>query len=189
MRTNEIKALLQKFYEGGTTPEEELLLEGYLLNDEVDPEFSADAEYFRELRDLRLEEIPVPDDLESSLISRLEGIQTPSIKPSRKWLYTVISSAAAVMLLVSSLIFLTRKENSMEINDPQLAYAESYEALAAISAMLNQGTSKLQGLEKMNQAVKPLKTLNSINRAADELSVLSLIDKALNTTNGIVKEK
>gem|GEM_PF-102791 len=189
MRTNEIKVLLQNFYDGVTTPEEELMLEDYLLDGDPDPEFAAEVAYFRDMRHLRMEEIPVPEDLESSLISKLEPIQTRTLRPSRKWLYSVISSAAAIMLLVSSVIFLTRKENSMEINDPQLAYTESYQALAAISALLNQGTSKLQELDKMNQAVKPLKGLNTINKAADELSVLSLIDKALNTTSGIVNGK
>jgi hypothetical protein len=181
--------LLQKFYDGATTPEEELMLEGYLLDGAVDPEFIADQEYFRELRDVRMENISVPDDLEASLIANLESIQNRTIKPSRRWLYSVISTAAAVMLLVSSAIFLSRKDNTMEINDPQLAYSETYQALATVSALLNEGTSKLQGLDKLNKAVKPLKGLNSINKATDELSVLSLIDKALNTTNGIVKEK
>ncbi len=189
MNTNEIKILLHKYYDGWSTPEEELLLESYFLNGRPDPELAADEQYFREMKEIRLMEIPVPDDLEQSVLTRLESLQNQSPKSSRRMIYLIMSSAASVLILVSSFLFLYRRDSINELNDPQLAYTESLSALEKVSGYLNQGTSGLSDLGTLSNAVKPLKNLNSIHRATQELSVLSKLGNALSATKEIAKEK
>lgn len=189
MNTNEIKTLLQKYYDGWSTPEEELLLESYFYNARPDPEFAADEQYFREMKEIRMSEIPVPEDLEQSVLTRLESLQNMPPKSSQRMLYVIMSSAASVLILVSSILFLSRRDSTNELNDPQLAYAESLSALEKVSGYLNQGTSGLSDLGILSEAVEPLKNLNSIHRATQELSVLSKLGNALRATKEIAKEK
>jgi hypothetical protein len=189
MNTNEIKTLLQKYYDGWSTPEEELLLESYFLNGRPDPDFAADEQYFREMKGIRLEEIPVPEDLEQSVLTRLESFQSQSPGNSRRLVYLIMSSAASVLILVSSILFLNRRDPVNELSDPQLAYSESLSALELVSGYLNQGTSGLSGLSTLSDAVEPLKKLNSIHRATQELSVLSKLGSALSATHEIANEK
>jgi hypothetical protein len=189
MNTNEIRILLQKYYDGWSTPEEELLLESYFLDGRTDPEFAADEQYFREIRDLRLQVIEVPEDLEQSVLNRLESIQNQLPGKSRRILYLVMSSAASVLILVSSILFLNRRDLVGELSDPQLAYTESMNALEKISGYLNKGTAGLSNLGKLSEAVEPLKNLNSIHRATQELSVLSKLGNALSATKEIAIDK
>ena len=189
MNTNEIKTLLQKYYDGWSTPEEELLLESYFLNGRPDREFAADEQYFRDMKEIRLAEIPVPEDLEQSVLNRLESIQGQSAGSSRRLLYLVMSSAASVLILISSILFLNRRDLVNELSDPQLAYSESLSALEKVSGYLNQGTSGLSDLSTLSDAVEPLKKLNSIHRATQELSVLSKLGNALTATHEFAKEK
>ncbi|HBB91567.1 MAG TPA: hypothetical protein DC042_07565 [Bacteroidales bacterium] len=180
---------MQKYYDGWSTPEEELLLESYFLNGRPDREFAADEQYFRDMKEIRLAEIPVPEDLEQSVLNRLESIQGQSAGSSRRLLYLVMSSAASVLILISSILFLNRRDLVNELSDPQLAYSESLSALEKVSGYLNQGTSGLSDLSALSDAVEPLKKLNSIHRATQELSVLSKLGNALTATHEFAKEK
>ncbi|OFY47550.1 MAG: hypothetical protein A2X22_06050 [Bacteroidetes bacterium GWF2_49_14] len=180
---------MQKYYDGWSTPEEELLLESYFLNGRPDREFAADEQYFRDMKEIRLAEIPVPEDLEQSVLNRLESIQGQSAGSSHRLLYLVMSSAASVLILISSILFLNRRDLVNELSDPQLAYSESLSALEKVSGYLNQGTSGLSDLSALSDAVEPLKKLNSIHRATQELSVLSKLGNALTATHEFAKEK
>lgn len=189
MKTNEIKILLQKFFDGTTTPEEEMILEEFFLSGEPHPGLEAEERMFREILNIRNEEIPVPDDLETLVLNRLAPLQNRSERNKKRILYYAVSAAAAILVLVSSVIFLNRQDQSLIISDPKLAYAESREALEMVSSMLNRGTAGLGSLNKLNNAVKPLQNLTSIDKAAKELSVLSKFGNALESTRQFANDK
>lgn len=189
MKTSEIKILLQKFYDGMSSPDEELFLEEYFLKGQIDPDLETDERYFRELKDLKSESIEIPDDLESLVLNRLQSEQDRPERKSNRLIYIILSSAATVLLLVSSLFFLSQRDHTPELRDLQVAYAESLQALETVSSYLNQGTEGLANLNKLNEAVEPLKNLNSIQKATKELSLLSKLGNVLDTTHEIVGEK
>ena len=172
MKTNEVKILLQKYYDGLTSVQEESDLEQYFLNDRTDPEFEADKLHFLAVSSMKDEEIPVPDDLEASVLQTLKEAQKNRMRSSRRTLYLGLSIAAGLLLMVSTYIFLARQDQTLYINDPKIAYAESRQALEMVSKMFNEGTSQLSGLSKFNQAVEPLSKLNSLDKAAKSLSFL-----------------
>lgn len=169
MKTNEVKILLQKYYEGLTSPGEESVLEEYFLNDRTHPEFEADKLHFLAVAAMRDEEISVPDDLEASVITTLKDVQRGRLRGNRRIVYFALSVAAGLLLMVSTFIFLSRQDQTQYINDPKIAYAESHEALEMVSKFFNEGTSRLSGLSKINQAMEPLNKLNSLDEAAKSL--------------------
>lgn len=172
MKTNEVKILLQKYYEGSTSSVEESDLERYFLESPVSPEFEADRLHFQAVASMKNEEIPVPDDLEISVLNALTKVQKVQVRENRRILYLGISVAAGLLLLVSTFVFISRQDNTGYVTDPKIAYAESHEALELVSKYFNQGTSQLSGLSKINQAVEPLNQLNSLDKAARRLSEL-----------------
>ena len=188
MKMNEIETLLQRFYEGVSTPQEELILEKYFRSGSVDPELEEEGFVFIRLMEEKSADIPVPADLESEILKSLENLKPQPVLRSKRLFYTLLSSAAGLLLLVSSLVFLNRQNATGELTDPQLAYSESREALDLISSLINQGTSGLSGLDHLNKAVKPLEGLNSLDRAARELSILNKLGSAFEVTSGITKD-
>ena len=172
MKTNEVKILLQKYYDGLTSPREESDLEQYFLNDRIDPEFEADKLHFLAVSSMKDEEIPVPEDLEASVLHTLKEAQKIHLQSNRRALYLGLSIAAGLLLMVSTYIFLARQDQTLYIHDPKIAYAESRQALEMVSKMFNEGTSQLSGLSKFNQAVEPLSKLNTLGNAAKSISAL-----------------
>jgi hypothetical protein len=172
MKTNEIKALLQKYYDGLTSFSEEAALEEYFLNGPVPEDLEADRLHFQSILAMRDEDIPVPDDLEDSIRANLTRIQKIAERNSRRYVYMVLSAAAALLLMVSTYIFISNQNQTEYVTDPKIAYAESKEALELISKYFNEGTAQLNNLAKIDQAMEPLNKLNSLDKVAKGLSKL-----------------
>ena len=72
MNSEEIKQLLEKYYEGATTSGEELLLKKFFNMDNVPPDLRSDQEIFRYY--MQVAEIPEPSaDFEKKIISAIDG--------------------------------------------------------------------------------------------------------------------
>jgi hypothetical protein len=169
MKTSEVKILLQKYYDGLTSLEEESRLEKYFLVGQADSELEADRLHFVAVSSMRDEDIQVPEDLEISVLNVLKEAQKKSMNGNRRMIYTVLSIAAALLLMVSTFIILSRNDRAGYVTDPKVAYAESRDALEMVSKLFNQGTSHLTGLNRINQAVEPLGKLNTLDKAANSL--------------------
>jgi len=177
MKTSRIKILLQKYYDGSTSPAEESELEKYFLNSDTELEFEADKLHFMAVAAMRDEDILVPDDLEESVLSTLKSVQKVQGQGSRRIIFTGLSIAAGLLLMVSTFVFISRQNTSQVVNDPTVAYAESREALEMVSKLFNKGTARLSGLTLINQAVEPLQKLNTLDKTAKNLSNLGKMDK------------
>lgn len=172
MKTNEIKILLQKYYDGLTSSAEEAELERYFLANDTDPDLDADKLHFQAMASMRDEEIAVPEDLEASVLQTLQKVQKTVAPGSRRFIYWSVSIAASLLLMVSSYVFLSGDHRSNLVTDPKIAYAESRQALEMVSKYFNQGTAHLSGLSKINDAMQPLNRLNSLDKAVKSLSAL-----------------
>jgi hypothetical protein len=170
MKTSEVKILLQKYYDGVTSVTEESMLEEYLLSSVCEAEFEADRLHFEALASMRNEEIEVPDDLEASVLHTLALVRKKAVPARRRILYVSFSIAAGLLLMVSTFVLLSRHDQTTYTSDPDLAYAQSREALELVSKYFNQGTAQLSELNKLNQAMEPLNRLNSLDKAARSLS-------------------
>jgi len=151
-----IEQLLQKFYEGATTPDEERQLTDYFLHeDTVDERWKDDQQVFRLLHDTQIQ-VPsgVSERLEEAIMRR--GKTT---LPRRRALLYWISSAAAVVLLCIGLYVAIDKQPQPTMadtfSDPEEAALVASQTLAFVSAQLNKGLDMVaeagQEFEKVNQ--------------------------------------
>ncbi len=168
---------MQKYYDGSTTSLEEADLEQYFLNGPVDREFDADKLHFEAVTSMKNEDIPVPEDLELSVLRTLKKVQRLQSNGSRRIVYLSISIAAGLLILASTFVFISSDNQSELVTDPKVAYAESRQALETVSKLFNQGTAQLSGLGKLNQATEPLNKLNSLDKATKSLSEFGKIKK------------
>ena len=156
----DIELLIKKFYEGVSTPEEELFLTEYLLSEENrDERWKEERELFRLLQNAQIK-IPegVSERLEKSIM-QMDATQK-SIPRGRTWYYW-ISSAAAVALLCIGLHFATHEPSSSPMADtysnPEEAALVAEQTLAYMSVQLNKGLNKVndagQEFEKVNQLI------------------------------------
>jgi hypothetical protein len=159
-----IEQLIKKFYAGASTPEEELFLTEYFLNEEnVDERWKEEQQLFRFLHDTQIQVPPgVSERLEKSIM-QLEALPEVSQKsrPRIRALYYWISSAAAVALLCIGLFFAIREPVSPKLadtfSDPEEAARVAEQSLIFMSIQLNKGLDKVayagQDFEKVNQLI------------------------------------
>jgi hypothetical protein len=183
MELNRIKQLLEKYYEGSTSLEEEQLLKDFFRYHPVPAELEADKELFL----FTASEANV-HPLNSPLEQRLTNwIDLQDVKTNRKikliWVYRVTGIAATFAIVLTCYLMYVQPKNKVAIKDtytnPEVAYAEAKRALLYVSEQLNKGTAPLGQVGKLNKEMNRLSTISSFN---DGLEQLKMVSKYYNTS-------
>ena len=174
MKKEELKKLLEKYYSGETTNDEEKLLKDFFSDRKVDDGFDADRAFFSALSDL--EKMPEPSfDFESRISKAITGInRKKSLNIFSRHYISLIGMAAAFLLLIGSyFLFIYTAEPKDTYSDPQIAYAETIKILREVSVKFNKGKAELKPLTRMSNATKL--GLETLDRSADVIT--SNLDK------------
>ena len=169
MEAREIKLLLEKFYEGVTSSEEENSIKEYFLTaKDIPSELEEDRLYFTELGEYKNESLP-DFDLEGELTSLIDKQEAKVIrlKSTRFWTLRI---AASVMILFASYFFVDRYISPKQTDtyeNPEMAYLETKKALLYVSQKLNGGTEELKNLEKLNESLENLSKLKEFDKATN----------------------
>lgn len=168
MKTNEIKKLIESFYDGTTSQREELLLLNYFSNEDVAEELLDEKEMFLQLYEP--EEVDVPKSLAlklDSLIDDLAENETKKKAPTRHLLlWSSIAASIAILLAVGMYVnnlsitgndsLLANEQqttNTVSVTDAE--YLEAENAMRLLSANFNKGMQQLDemhlNLEKTNK--------------------------------------
>ena len=167
MKTPEIKQLLERYYEGISTIDEEQLLKRYFSGADVPEERSGEQEIFRYLSHESKTIIPEPSpDFEGRIVAAIERENKPLAMPERSRFYAFLSvAAAAVVILAAAYFFFERRPDIRDTySDPEVAYAEAMKILYNVSERMNEGTKALDQLGALKE--KTGKTLNAVGRSA-----------------------
>ena len=166
MDSKSVEELLAKYYEGETSIEEEKKLKkffnsgdvpGELAQEQIKFRFYADA--FTERTDKSFEDKLITGETHSPKINRAISFR-PGIR-------TVSAIAAGLILLFGVSLFLKRdvnfnkKNNYGTYNNPQIAYAQTKNALLLISNKLNKGNRNLSKLSKLYEIQTLITTKNN----------------------------
>ena len=154
----DINQLLEKFYDGVSTPEEETVLKDFFLHNKVDDSWKADQQLFKALYS---EEMQASTDVSERLMQTIDQLERPIQSIKRySWLYR-IAGAAAVVLLCVGLFYLTPRPEQTQMadtyDDPVEAAMAAEEVLVFMSLHLNKGLNQVadagQKIEKANQVL------------------------------------
>lgn len=177
MELSQVKQLLEKYYEGATSLEEEQLLKDFFRYRPVPAELKTDKELFlytsseagTRLMNSRLEE------------TLSNWIDHQDMKAKRKlkvlWVYRAAGVAAIIALIFTCYLMVIQPKRQVAVKDtykdPQLAYAEAKRALLYVSQQLNKGTAPLHEMSKLNTGVNRLSAISSLNDGLEQLQMVS----------------
>lgn len=168
MEREQIKTLLEKYWEGETTLQEEEVLKHYFARSDVPEELRQEASFFQYL-DLQKDKVALEDD---EILDMLRN--EPQQKKNnhfRLYIENMAKVAAAILIVAVAVFFVhedykSRKEQmdpvlSDTFEDPQKAFEETKKALMLVSRQFNKGhkhaakigafddaTDKIQDLER-----------------------------------------
>lgn len=163
MEYNKIRELLEKYWEGETSLEDEEMLRSFYAVDHNDlPADLLEAQplfrYFREEANLELPALPAME----TVIAQLSPVIKQ--KPWDHWM-----KYAAIFLIAIGLGYAGRqyqeKQHRIDVilaqkdtyEDPQQAFAATQKALRLLARNLNKGTSQVQKLSYFNEATEKIK--------------------------------
>ncbi len=153
MTTEEIRALLNKFYAAETSAEEESALKAFFRGGDVPAEWQDDKAFFCQL--FTAEE-QVPEGMESRLnhaIDTWNTVEKTGLRKARiismRWIAGV---AAALFLIFSLSLYLNHRQTAMRslvqtdtetYDNPKDAMGETERALTKFSLAINKGLDKM----------------------------------------------
>lgn len=177
MDKDRIKKLLERFFDGTTTREEEALLMQYFTQEGNVPEkWEAEQLMFRQLAETRHTLPPVPQGLGerlANLIDKQEAEDRQSnsspLPHRERWSGSLhrwwIAGAAACLLLAGSIGVKMMQPTEEETLTPERAYAETERALQLFAHTLDKGVKQMAAAQqttlRMQENIN--KTLNQIN--------------------------
>jgi hypothetical protein len=153
MKEEELKKLIEKYYNGESTEDEERTLRDHFRHNYLPEWYEHEKvifDYYTES-----EEVPVPSSgFEKRIIAAIDQNENRNgILKVRRSLQTVMSVAAGLLLLMGSYFILIHKSESKDtFSSPEIAYAETVKILFDVSSRLNHGTQTLEPVIKMEDA-------------------------------------
>ena len=179
MDLKRIRTLLERYYNGDTTLDEEKILREYFSSDIIHKEFIADKDIFlyQIHENGKVDNMP---DISSQIWNNLNNKETDKTK-NNNLRYIFLRIAASIIILTGSFFLLKNqvfnKNQNIQFtdtyNNPELAYQQAKETLLYVSAILNNGTDHLEPIQKINEGTQKLIKLSSFNEGLEQLSPLN----------------
>ena len=180
MNLQELRQLLDKYYEGTSSLQEETILISLLNDDNLPAEFAADRRVFALFGEERA--IPQPDDgFEGRIMGAIDKFEnrrhTVSLK---RTIYSVISVAASLLIVVISYFIIYENRQMDSFDDPLIAYNETMKVLYNVSVNLNKGSGTIEELAIFDVARSNLGKLSIPQEViTSEMSSLRYIEKGV----------
>lgn len=187
MKEEDLKRLIEKYYNGESTDSEEKVLRDYFRQDDISSGYEAEKVIFGYYS--ASERVPEPSaGFEARIFKGIDALEINRKSPGmKKYLLPLLSTAAGLLLLAGSyFFFIHRVEPKDTYSDPKIAYAETMKVLLEVSSQLNHGTQVLEPVGKITRITaksfqsinkstkiieKSLKNLDNLQKAADSESV------------------
>ncbi|RMA64624.1 hypothetical protein [Ulvibacter antarcticus] len=136
MESVNIEKLLEAYFEGNTTLNEEVILRTYFTEKEVEPQFQMYAPLFAGLKAAKQE------------VATKEPVLPESLGINRSWWYGIAASAA-IVVLVAGFMF-SRPSITAQEQEALTAFNESKKAMLILSENFNKGTGHLAIVNEFN---------------------------------------
>ena len=183
-----MKKLLEKFYNGETTLEEEQRLREYFLSGETPEELRAEGEYFRAMAGGREEQ---PSASFAAGLEDLVDSFTPEKQVRRRHLRPVLAwslSVAASLLIVAGAYFAWIKQAPKDTyEDPKLAYQETRRVLLYVSQQFNKGTGQLARLQEIQTPAREMSRIQTAASPVKDLKYLETLSETQQIMNKYLK--
>ena len=155
-----MKALIEKYFEGETSLEEEASLREYFQQETVEESLQMYRPLFQHYHSAK--DATLGEEFDQALLSRNNGAKVRTLRPT-----TLLLRVAAIgLVLAACMLFLYQSNrhhsqqaaidwSKYEVTDEQVAYDETVKALRLLSSKLHKGTQKAsEEVEKIEKVGK-----------------------------------
>ena len=181
MNLQELDRLLEKYYSGNSSADEEIRLLDLMASESLPDEYNNDRKLL--LGMISNDRIPEPDSgFESRIMSRIDESELKGkIVTIKRRLYSIVAVAASLLIVISSYFILSRSVEPIDtFDDPVLAYNATIEVLQQVGRSLDMGTDVLSELAIIGETRENLIMLSQPAREATKnMESLRYIEKGI----------
>lgn len=170
MNINEVGILIEKYFEGLTTIEEEALLKSFFASGSFPEEMKPVASMFGYFEVEK--EVKLSRDFTDDFIRETENKQVIPFYQNRRFWYYFSGVAASIILMVSLFIENQNspKKSKYTSQEAQQAYFQTKKTLAYISSKLNAGVKPLDEIGKIEENAKRIAQLSKFNQSINKVN-------------------
>lgn len=155
MNKEEIDGIIEKYYMGEASADEEALLRAFFSDENIPEEYKTEKELFGYFMDRTI--IPEPKaGFEENIIKSIRKNEKAGDKifsiPAQFLPY--LSIAAGILIIIGLWFFTSRNKTVDSFNDPQLAYNETMRVLFDVSSRMNRGVRTMEPVSRINEETK-----------------------------------
>lgn len=157
MTVEEIRSILERYYNGETSIEEEKALRDYFLKSEIPDEFKTDKILFMEMASMSSQEYS--DDvlrMQKKLSEKIDIWDKKEKKHIIRSIFGYISAAAVITAVCTGITLYEKAEPSVPdtFDDPYEAYVETQKALKLFADAFNKGNKELQKVKTTTNKIE-----------------------------------
>jgi len=171
METKEVKQLLQLYFNGESTLEDERKLEAYFGAGDVADELKEYAEFFGGISELS--SIAGDPTIENDIMDYiLENEHQEKTKYRSMWKVVTGIAASVIIVLGGFLFYQQQNQQPFEdtFDDPEVAYAYAKQTMQYVSGKYSKGLAELSNFEKLQTATEPLREgVKPVNEFFDDI--------------------
>jgi len=176
MRAKEAEELLQKYFEGETSLEEEQSLRIFFLQEEIPGDLLPYRKWF--VTTGQTFEDAATDGFTQEMAAMIQRQQPPVRFLSRKMIVAWSGIAASVIIIAGSLLFYLREPDYRDtFSDPAEAMAYAEKTLTFVSEKYNRGLATLAPVSRLKEGENKLdKNLKTIRKGFREYKKIQFIN-------------
>lgn len=181
MNEKELNRLINKFYEGESTEEDEKILRAFFSGDNVPEGFETEKHIFRYFMESGSVTEPSAG-FEERIYQAVKSSEQRRLSEKAKSYFLPLLSAAAVILIMAGTYFFFESKRGIKdtYSDPEVAYNEAMKILTDVSTRLNRGRACLEPVAKLGEMTAM--SFESLNRSS------SMVRKSMNKLNHLEKD-
>jgi hypothetical protein len=177
MKTQEAKALLQKYFDGLTSLEEEKILKDFFLQESLPEEFMPYKKWFTGVGASML--IPESEPIEKDMIRFINRQKTPVLLLNRKFIVAISGIAASLIIVAGSMLYYLHQPDYRDtFSDPAIAAQYAEKTMAFVSSEYNKGLAALAPVSRLQGEQQKLgKSMKTIRKGFTEYNKIQIINK------------
>lgn len=176
MKIQEAKALLQKYFEGLTSLEEDKTLKKFFIREDLPEEFMPYKKWFAGIGASGITRDQ--DSIENDMIRFINGQQTPVRFRNRRFLVMVSGIAASLIIVAGSMLFYLRQPDYRDtFSNPEEAAEYAVKTLAFVSSEYNKGLAALAPVGRLRGEQQKLgNSMKTIRKGFTEYNKIQIIN-------------
>lgn len=175
MNFHRIEKLLEQYFDGSTSLEDEKVLKDFFEGDNIPPHLISLKDSFNYFSGKSSEEF-LTESFDKKILAEIDSFEIDNKRQfRRRSIYFISGIAASILIIISIFINFNPFASKLTetFDNPEMAYEETKKALLLVSGAFNRGIKPIDNVSKFDDGMKELAKVESLGTGMKEVGRVS----------------